>query len=211
MHHLAKQHNKTTSFIQARAYVDKIYKENVDRNNFFRDNINPIIANSIDQKASGLVMAYGQTNSGKTYTMTQESGVIHQAFNTIFQRKEEFDIKLQIFELRYSKSGGLIDDLFDPNVNQLRKPDRCTLKSLNENSWNQIKLAIDLRATNNTGKNTSSSRSFLFCLFHFFTLASQNHQFTIKFVDLAGSETVDITNPISIYDFYIYFIFNLIL
>jgi len=143
MHHLAKQHNKTTSFIQARAYVDKIYKENVDRNNFFRDNINPIIANSIDQKASGLVMAYGQTNSGKTYTMTQESGVIHQAFNTIFQRKEEFDIKLQIFELRYSKSGGLIDDLFDPNVNQLRKPDRCTLKSLNENSWNQIKLAID--------------------------------------------------------------------
>lgn len=66
-------------------------------------------------------MAYGQTNSGKTYTMTEELDVIYQAFNIIFQRKEEFDIKIQVFELRYSKSGGLIDDLFDPSVNQLKK------------------------------------------------------------------------------------------
>ena len=90
---------------------------------------------------------------------------------------------------------GRIKDLLNPANNDLTDYQRTESVALNGQTWDHIKAAIE-RATALIDQSTSSSRSFFFCFFEFqTTLLGRMHRFTIKFVDLAGSEKVSTEDP----------------
>ncbi|KAJ3392907.1 hypothetical protein HDU92_008129 [Lobulomyces angularis] len=85
-------------------------------------NFQKIIASSIIDGLNGIIMAYGQTNSGKTYTMSgkeskvkSEKGLIQYSIEDIFsiieeQKQKEYRLKISYVEI-YNET---IKDLLNP-------------------------------------------------------------------------------------------------
>ncbi|MED6146292.1 hypothetical protein PIB30_033212 [Stylosanthes scabra] len=148
------------------------------------------VALSVLKGINASIFAYGQTSSGKTYTM---SGVTEYAmadiFNQIDMEKEEreFVLKFSAMEI-YNES---VRDLLTADATPLRvfdDPERGTVvEKLTEatlRDWNHFKELLSFceaqRKIGETSLNEASSRS---------------HQILkLNFIDLAGSERASQTN-----------------
>ncbi|GAV75894.1 Kinesin domain-containing protein/DUF3490 domain-containing protein [Cephalotus follicularis] len=151
------------------------------------------------------VFAYGQTSSGKTYTM---SGITEYAMADIYDCIEkrngrEYILKFSAMEI-YNES---VKDLLSADSTQLRlldDPERGTIvEKLTEETlkdWNHFKELLSAceaqRQIGETALNEASSRSHQILRL---TIESSAHEFvgndksstltaTVNFVDLAGSE-----------------------
>ncbi|KNA07298.1 hypothetical protein SOVF_173190 [Spinacia oleracea] len=162
------------------------------------------IALSVLNGINSSVFAYGQTSSGKTFTM---NGIIHYAVADIYdyieqQKEREFVLKFSAIEI-YNE---LVRDLLSIDTNPLRlldDPERGTVvEKLTEETLQDKSHLLELiavceaqRQTGETSLNEASSRSHQILRL---TIESSARSFgggnssilaaNVNFVDLAGSE-----------------------
>lgn len=179
------------------------------------------IVKAVMEGFNGTVLAYGQTASGKTYTMSgpdlddyYEIGLIPRMVNSIFDEINnsdsciEYTVKVSYFEIYLEK----IRDLFETEKKNLKIHENKTrgihiseltekYVETSEEVRELIKLGMENRMVAYTEMNQASSRSHsLFCI----TIGQTNHdEFVSKtgklcLVDLAGSEKLSkISSPAS--------------
>jgi kinesin family protein 5 len=106
---------------------DRVFDPNSTQREVYDEAIVPIIE-SVLEGFNGTVLAYGQTSSGKTHTMTgnigspEMQGVIPRMVKTIFSKIEnasediEFTVKISMVEIYMEK----IKDLLDPTKTNLK-------------------------------------------------------------------------------------------
>lgn len=174
------------------------------------------IIESVLEGFNGTVLAYGQTSSGKTFTMTgpdiedrEMSGVIPRMVKYVFGKIEdaeeeiEFTVKVSMVEIYMER----IKDLLDPkkinlNIHQDKEngihiEDVTETYVTDEKEVYQImNLGNDNRSIGVTNMNAQSSRSHSV----FIMTITQNNTETLSckkgklfLVDLAGSEKVEKT------------------
>ncbi|KAG6773879.1 hypothetical protein POTOM_021217 [Populus tomentosa] len=163
------------------------------------------VALSVVSGINSSVFAYGQTSSGKTYTM---SGITEYTIADIYDyvekhKEREFTLKFSAMEI-YNES---VRDLLSTDATPLRlldDPERGTVvERLTEESirdWNHFKELLSVceaqRQIGETSLNEASSRSHQILRL---TVESSTQEFfghhksstlaaTVNFVDLAGSE-----------------------
>lgn len=190
---------------------DHIFDCNTSQKEIYEQVGKPIV-DSIFEGFNGTIFAYGQTNSGKTFTMQGPDlqdkilkGVTPRVTNTIFQHIEsacentEFMVKVSILEIYMEQ----LRDLLDKNINK-----KLTIKtdkvkgtfvdnlvecyvSTEEEFQNLIRIGSNNRRIERTNMNEVSSRS------HLITIIQVKQNNTKKnicktgklyLVDLAGSE-----------------------
>ena len=140
-------------------------------------------------------MAYGQTGTGKTYTIVQE--LIPQSLNWIFQNKPvQDDIYFSCLQIYNEK----LSDLLCPNnkVQMREKKNRFVVERLVEEKVVNVQMGRDLiskcennRNIGSTSMNPYSSRShaiYMYKIFH----KEKGIFSTLYFVDLAGSERLKV-------------------
>ncbi len=164
---------------------------------------------------NGSILAYGQTSSGKTFTMQgnldseQFRGIIPRMVDTVFEKISqssesiEFTVKAGMLEIYNEK----IRDLLDPSKNNLNvredKQRGIYVDGLTEKSiGNEVEVYTLMKEGNNnravgvTNMNAESSRSH--SIFLMTITMNDQENFSCKtgklyLVDLAGSEVISKT------------------
>ena len=159
------------------------------------------IINSVLEGYNGTIMAYGQTSSGKTYTI---NGIIPLAMQDIFtkitQSNDTYIITASFLEIYMER----INDLFDPSRTNLhiqddaqRKPHINALTTITLSSYetfiSMYKKSSKNRTTSLTTMNDYSSRSHCIMIVNIINKTKALHG-KLFIVDLAGSEKISKTN-----------------
>ncbi|OMJ73454.1 hypothetical protein SteCoe_27847 [Stentor coeruleus] len=168
---------------------------------------------AVMQGFNGTVFAYGQTSSGKTFTMTgsditdpEYMGIIPRMVSTVFNQIEtsdakiEFQVKVGYCEIYLEK----IKDLLDTSKNNLKVHEDRTrgvfiadlteeYVSSDEEVYQLMKIGSDNREVGYTNMNAGSSRSH--SIFILTVTQTNSIDYSAKtgklyLVDLAGSEKV---------------------
>lgn len=169
----------------------------------------PVI-DSIFQGFNGTVLAYGQTSSGKTYTMTgysaEDPGIIPRMITDLFDFISnsdpalEFTVKVSFCEIYLEK----IKDLIDPNKENLRiqedkakgvhMPELTETYVVNQDEVMEImKIGTNNREVSYTNMNATSSRSHSIFIVNVGMSNAKDYSAKsakLYLVDLAGSEKV---------------------
>lgn len=194
---------------------DAVYDPNSKQRDLYDESVRPLI-DSVLAGFNGTIFAYGQTGTGKTYTMQgawrdpEKRGVIPNAFDHIFthisrsQSDKQYLVRASYLEIYREE----VRDLLDPNHANARalelreSPDTgvyvrdltsCVCKSIKEIE-EVMNVGNQARAVGTTDMNEHSSRSH--ALFLITVECSQpgpdgrNHIRVgrLNLVDLAGSE-----------------------
>ncbi|OMJ66985.1 hypothetical protein SteCoe_35983 [Stentor coeruleus] len=191
---------------------DSIFAPETPQQNIYEIAARPIIT-AVLEGFNGTILAYGQTSSGKTFTMTGDDsgnstniGIIPRIVNDLFlaisnaEDSLEFVVKISYCEIYLEK----IKDLIDPTRNNLKiqedKARGVFINDLTEYSvsnhfevYELMKIGKDNREVGQTLMNESSSRSHTI----FIITITQNNRINysaksgkLYLVDLAGSEKV---------------------
>ncbi|CAD5330350.1 unnamed protein product [Arabidopsis thaliana] len=183
---------------------DKVYRGECPTRQVYEDGTKEI-ALSVVKGINCSIFAYGQTSSGKTYTMTGITEfAVADIFDYIFQHEERaFSVKFSAIEI-YNEA---IRDLLSSDGTSLRlrdDPEKGTVveKATEETlrDWNHLKELLSIceaqRKIGETSLNERSSRSHQMIRL---TVESSAREFlgkensttlmaSVNFIDLAGSE-----------------------
>ena len=193
---------------------DGVFPAETEQEKIFEIVAKPLI-NSALEGINGTIFCYGQTASGKTYTMegvhndNNLMGVIPRMMQYVFYVIEqansdiEYSVKCQYYQIYNEK----IQDLLD-----IRKKDLAIREDKNKGIWvedcteiyvssQEEMYAVFKEGSNNrtvsaTNMNKGSSRShslFVVTLFQRNTITGSSKTGRIYFVDLAGSEKMSKT------------------
>lgn len=188
---------------------DSVFDQSSKQVDIFQYSAKPMI-NAALEGINGTLFCYGQTSSGKTFTMEglhdddNLKGIIPRAMEYIFYvipkaaSDLEFTVKCQYYQIYNEK----IQDLLDPRKTDLSiREDKtrgiwvedCTEVYVgSKEEMNSIfQLGINNRTVAATKMNKSSSRShllFIITLFQRNTSTNSSQTGRLFFVDLAGSE-----------------------
>jgi hypothetical protein len=182
---------------------NKVYNTETKNHNIYEDCIHPNLTHFING-INLTVITYGQTSSGKTYTMfnqnSKDTGIVYESLSTLFgllSSIQNHALFISCFEI-YNEH---IYDMIANNgkVLQLRYKDKEAY--VNNLTWKQIastseatkyiNSAVKHRSSAKTNMNEHSSRShFLVCfkLHQYYDIVGEETQSLLYFVDLAGSE-----------------------
>lgn len=194
---------------------DKAFSPTSSQESVYEIAAKPIV-NAVMQGFNGTILAYGQTSSGKTFTMAgpnmedpDQMGIIPRMVTTVFDQISqaddciEFSVKVAYCEIYLEK----IKDLLDTNKTNLKiHEDRARgvyieglseqYVSCEEEVYDLMKIGSENREVAYTNMNAGSSRSHsLFLL----TVGQTNSKDLsgktgkLYLVDLAGSEKVSKT------------------
>ena len=152
---------------------DNVFDQKSSTTQIF-DKVGRAIVNGTLSGVNGTIFAYGQTSSGKTYTMLGEKdapGILGQAAEQIFQRVEaesgerEFLVRVSYIEI-YNEN---VRDLLDPKAGIIKiREDRVkgvyvASKEMVVKGMKDIQQAVDIGSQNRyvgvTQMNAHSSRS----------------------------------------------------
>ncbi len=203
-----KESKKNSENFQTFTY-DGVFSAETEQEKIFEIVAKPLI-NSALEGINGTLFCYGQTASGKTYTMegihndSKLMGVIPRMMQYVFYLIEqansdiEYSVKCQYYQIYNEK----IQDLLD-----IRKKDLAIREDKNKGIWvedcteiyvssQEEMYAVFKEGSNNrtvsaTNMNKGSSRShslFVVTLFQRNTITGSSKTGRIYFVDLAGSE-----------------------
>ncbi|CAB4058102.1 Kinesin heavy chain [Lepeophtheirus salmonis] len=181
----------------------------------YEAHLEPIIRESLRNEASVTVFAYGQTGTGKTYTMGTNPGsmsdegeekgaiprVVHQVLEHLKSDPMQWNktsLQVSFFEI-YNEQ--IFDLLMGERVPLLLKEDQnhqfniLSLSSIPVESYQEVMQILveggETRSIGVTGSNRASSRSHaIFTL----SIKCENAFFKINMVDLAGSECLKRTH-----------------
>ena len=193
---------------------DGVFPPEEEQENIFNVVAKPLINGALEG-INGTLFCYGQTSSGKTYTMEgihndpKLMGVIPRMMEYIFIVIEkansdiEYSVKCQYYQIYNEK----IQDLLD-----IRKKDLAIREDKNKGIWVEdcteanvscqeemyevFKEGSNNRTVSATNMNKGSSRShslFVVTLFQRNTITGSSKTGRIYFVDLAGSEKMSKT------------------
>jgi hypothetical protein len=182
---------------------DKVYNTETKNHNIYEDIIHPNLTHFVNG-INLTVMAYGQTASGKTYTMLNQgpndTGIVYESLSTLFgllELVQNHSLFISCFEIYNEHVYDMISNT--GKVLQLRYKDKDVYVS--NLVWKQVKTtseaskyidsAIKHRSSAKTNMNERSSRShFLVCfkLHQYYDIVGEETQSLLYFVDLAGSE-----------------------
>jgi kinesin family member 5 len=203
--HPQSEHNDAHQF-----KFDYVFSPAASQESVYQIAAKPIVE-AVMQGFNGTVFAYGQTSSGKTFTMSgledqENQGIIPRMVSTVFNRirltysKIEFQVKLSFCEIYMEK----IKDLLDPTKTNLKIHEEKTrgvyIADLTEQYitnetelFELMKIGNKNREVGYTNMNSVSSRSHsIFSLTITQTSLVDLSAKTGKLylVDLAGSEKV---------------------
>ena len=165
------------------------------------------VVKEVTNGVNGTIFAYGQTNSGKTYTMLgrgDKRGVLEMAFEDVFQYvaslvTRTFSMKLSFIEIYNEKVRDLLADAEGAFLTVREDPNKgvfCDATEVPAVDYDSVMLklreGLKRRAIESNGINDTSSRSHTI-----FRLVVDSHgdispslSATLTLVDLAGSESV---------------------
>lgn len=202
-----------TSISEAQTYsfnFDYIFPPNVSQSEIYDLSAKEIIS-SVLNGYNGTIFAYGQTSSGKTYTMTGEldnaekEGIIPRMIHHVFHEilcsdnsNIEYTVKVSIVEIYMEK----IKDLIDISKNNLQihesKEKGVYIDSLSEyyvsnesEVYDYIKIGNQNRTVSSTNMNDTSSRSHSIVIMSIIQRNIKDNAIKtgkLYLVDLAGSE-----------------------
>ena len=182
---------------------DEVFDEECTQEQVF----NNTCKDMIDDVISGYnctVMAYGQTGTGKTYTMSgtkDEPGIIPQVVQGIFSRVEGKTVEISVSYVEIYMEQ--IQDLLDPKLTKLKIREAgkgvyiegCTSKTVT--NWSEMEKIIEKgynnRTVAETQMNSKSSRSHAVFIMSVKQIDNSDHSVTcanLFLVDLAGSEKI---------------------
>ncbi|EAR95613.3 kinesin motor catalytic domain protein (macronuclear) [Tetrahymena thermophila SB210] len=191
---------------------DRVFNMETTQEQIYEVAAKPVVQ-SVLEGFNGTVFAYGQTSSGKTFTMQGASiddeklkGVIPRMVKTVFQHISdapdhiEFRIKISIVEIYMEKIRDLLDNTKQNLVVREDKQRGIYIQDVTEQYVSNEQDVFDLlrignqnRAVTATNMNEGSSRSHML----FMMSVSQNNLNDLSaktgkliLVDLAGSEKV---------------------
>lgn len=184
--------------------ADNVFDEEASIRKVYKALARPIVEKALEG-FNGTIFAYGQTSSGKTYSMIGDgevSGIIPLAVKDIFKRielnrNENFEISIGYVEIYNDKLYDLFDNrktglkIFESNGNVIFNQKEFTIESEEEvlkhfQEGNKCKRMVE------TATNERSSRSH-----SIFRITIQSHgedgpkMANLFLVDLAGSEKPD--------------------
>jgi len=194
---------------------DQIFDENCSQSNLFDRLVAPIVGSFLEG-FNATIFAYGQTGTGKTFTMgtntrvngitNSDRGIIPRVLETIFHSNSFFSVKISFLEILKEQ----VYDLLNPSkvrvpitVREDTNTHMFVVPNLTEKVVGNVEEAIALlsqgtkvRSTEATNMNDSSSRSHAVFSVILATHDNQDRTITRKFslVDLAGSESAGKTN-----------------
>ncbi|OMJ83119.1 hypothetical protein SteCoe_16040 [Stentor coeruleus] len=197
---------------------DHIFDHNSKQVDVYNVSSKPIVE-AVMQGFNGTVFAYGQTSSGKTYTMSgiklddnELMGIIPRMILTVFEQISnadpciEYQIKVSYCEIYMEK----IRDLLEPSKENMKIHEDKTrgifiaeLTEVYVSSASEVhelmKVGLDNRKVGHTDMNEVSSRSH--SLFSLVITQTNKRDYISKtgklyLVDLAGSEKVGKTNVV---------------
>lgn len=174
-------------------WFDRVFEKDANNDFIYENGINTIIKHVIN-KGCGSIIAYGQTGTGKTYTMMEEtSGIIYKSIYEIMKVKTNGNILFceiylgNIYDLIKNREKILLREV--SGVVHLTNSTSVEFNSYDE-AVRIIKKGLNLRRVGVTGANKKSSRSHAILIVNFDkkvinAITSSN---SLIFVDLAGSE-----------------------
>lgn len=194
---------------------DHVFPGSASQEDIFSQVAKPIVDDAVSG-FNGTILAYGQTASGKTYTITgsdildpNSQGLIPRMISTVFDHIESSDNSLE-YELKVSYSELYLEkivDLLDIDKKSLKiREDKLTgfyINNITEQPvssdfevFELLRLGTENRHIMSTKMNSRSSRShtiFTICLSIKNMVDQSNRLGKLTFVDLAGSERVSKT------------------
>lgn len=172
---------------------DKVFEKFNTNDQVYARALNPIVKHVIEG-GCGSIIAYGQTGTGKTYTMMEEkTGIIYQALSEISHHKPIGVITFceiymgNIYDLINKREKIILREV-DGTVH-LTNSTSLEFKSFDD-ICKIINRGLNFRRTGITGANSKSSRSHAVLIVTFDRRKSNalNGLNSLIFVDLAGSE-----------------------
>eukprot|EP00397_Hematodinium_sp_SG-2012_P031075 GEMP01032959.1.p1 GENE.GEMP01032959.1~~GEMP01032959.1.p1 ORF type:complete len:270 (+),score=42.44 GEMP01032959.1:994-1803(+) len=174
--------------------------ERITQRSFYEDVARPVV-DAVLQGKEGLILAYGTTNTGKTYSISgptpsdfkesigAEDGILLRACDHLFENNND-----EYFASAFEIHGDEANDLMGSSKIELREGNlpmgihENPVKSSLEARY-AFHQALQKRRTGSTDVNYTSSRSHAF-----FTLRHSTSKARLCVVDLAGSERLKKTN-----------------
>ena len=181
---------------------DRVYPHEVDTSTVFENSIEGNLSKAI-KGYTYTIIAYGQTSSGKTFTMgsaMEPPGIIQHSISYVMNNRIDVIYKISFFEIYMEKINDLLStkekDYFNTNLRIRQLNDRFYIENLSyvevssyQEAINIISYGIHNRKTSETYLNALSSRSHAFISLVAFDKENLTKElFKINFVDLAGSE-----------------------
>ncbi|XP_057664341.1 kinesin-like protein Klp68D [Diorhabda carinulata] len=186
---------------------DSVYDECSSQQNLYDETVRPLVASVMDGY-NGCVFAYGQTGTGKTYTMEgcdgDDKGIIPRAFEQIWSHIDrktgvEFLVTVKYLEIYMEEIRDLLK-IKSNKTHELREISGQGVVVTNLHSQTcqsakdmlkAMRLGNHNRTTGTTNMNEHSSRSH--AIFQIVVEMAEEHSKTMKvgklnLVDLAGSE-----------------------
>ena len=181
---------------------DRVYPPEVDTSTVSENSIEGNLSKAI-KGYTYTIIAYGQTSSGKTFTMgsaMEPPGIIQHSISYVMNNRIDVIYKISFFEIYMEKINDLLStkekDYFNTNLRIRQLNDRFYIENLSyvevssyQEAINIISYGIHNRKTSETYLNALSSRSHAFISLVAFDKENLTKElFKINFVDLAGSE-----------------------
>jgi len=160
--------------------------------------VGPPIKNKIMEGVNVTVIAYGQTASGKTHTISgsqEEPGIIPTMISELMDEENDLEFDVRFGEVYMSK----LYDLTKKNPEPIASINKWKYKKLVDSNPEKLLSRFNKwdskRTTSGTNMNARSSRSHaIFCIQVTRTIGSKKTCGCLTVVDLAGSENMKKTN-----------------
>ncbi|EOY21098.1 ATP binding microtubule motor family protein isoform 1 [Theobroma cacao] len=188
---------------------DKVFGPSSLTETVYEDGVKNVALSSL-MGINATIFAYGQTSSGKTYTMR---GITEKAVNDIYQHilntpERDFTIKISGLEIYNENVRDLLNSESDRNLKLLDDPEKGTVveKLVEETASNDqhlrhlISICEAQRQVGETALNDTSSRSHQIIRLTIQSTLRENSDCvrsfvaSLNFVDLAGSERASQTH-----------------
>lgn len=205
------QQSEQTERVQGRTIsytLDRVYPPEATTDDLYSNSVKKLVLATL-QGYHASVFAYGQTSTGKTYTMTgsnEHPGIVPQAINEVFdyinnsQDAREYLIRVSYLEI-YNEQ---IIDLLSSTPSSIRLMEgrdgvvvrgcREEVVTTPEEVFHFLKKGESRRQVGSTNMNKHSSRSHTIVrLWLESTSPQQTVVSSLSLVDLAGSESVRLT------------------
>ncbi|GFP94656.1 kinesin-like protein nack1 [Phtheirospermum japonicum] len=188
---------------------DKVFGPDSSTENVYEDGVKTVALSAL-MGINATIFAYGQTSSGKTYTMR---GITEKAVNDIYMHiintpERDFKIKISGLEIYNENVRDLLNSESGRNLKLLDDPEKGTVVEKlveetakdNQHLRHLIHICDAQRQVGETALNDTSSRSHQIIRLTIESTLRENsdcvrsYVASLNFVDLAGSERASQTN-----------------